>query len=414
MKRLINFGSVGLVLVGAIAAGGEAFAQLPDVFIQQVFTNGQPSGFRIGIKGSPRTQVPVTLSPQGGVGQQRTRAARVNACGFTVLNNASTLGDVIGFGGQNVTLSTLSNNSIVGAPDCVNGVPSFPLPNTPGQFVYRTANNSLLITGVSPSRVIDITYQDSSPISRFVSTNQCGFGLTNAPSGYLNVAVGSNPVVDAGQLPISEYRCVNGFTFKKADATQISNIPASFRYESDIWYKDAPFTQISTIFEGQPNVRSATSDRCGGLLLGSATNPVSGDVKINGISIGDVSSLPIAERPACRLSGGVYSFSVEPTGNIKLPTGQVYVTTVTGLSLQGAQPNKLGDRSIVSVEQAGTRTVNVRTNACGLATIRSTTSAPITASTQFTKQNGSTQAFSDLPEFAAPRCTGSDVFVQIP
>ncbi|MCA6590661.1 MAG: hypothetical protein IM535_00750, partial [Pseudanabaena sp. M38BS1SP1A06MG] len=309
MKRLIKSGAIAIAILGA---SGEAFAQLPDVFAQQVFTNGQPSGVRVGVKGTPRTQVAVTLTPANGFsGQERTRPARVNACGFAVVPNANTLGNTIGFAAQSgVDIGSILNvsNPAIGVPDCINGSPSFPLPNNPGQFVYKAPNNSILIIGLDPSRVINIRYSDSSPISRFVSINECGFGLVSPPSGFFNIAVGSGSPVNWGSLPISEYRCVSGETFQKASPSQISAIPESFRSGSDIWYKAAPFTQISTSFEGQPNVRSATSDRCGGLLLGSTNNPVSGEVKINGVSVGDVSSFPVADRPACRLSGGTYSF----------------------------------------------------------------------------------------------------------
>lgn len=58
MQKLFRVGSICLAIAGAIATGQEAFAQLPSVFIQTSAT-----GSRVGISGTPRTQVPVTFIP---------------------------------------------------------------------------------------------------------------------------------------------------------------------------------------------------------------------------------------------------------------------------------------------------------------------------------------------------------------
>ena len=412
MKRLIKFSA--LMAIAAIATGTgvyEAFAQVPSIFVQQA-----ASGTRVGISGTPRTQVAVTFTPTNpNFGQPRTRPIRVNACGFAVVPNANTFSGSISYAAQTVTVASILALPVREVPTCINGVSSSPLPITQQNGAYNAPNNSILLVGLTPSRVLDLTYSDSSPVSRFVSLNACGFGLTTPPANYGNISVNGGAPVDWGSLPISLFNCLGGNTFAKASSiTPAPTIPASFRDGTSIWYFGAPFTEIVTTFEGAPNVRSATSDRCGGLLLGSATNPVNGTVKVNGISL-DTSTLPTATaRPRCLLSGGNYAFEFAPTApNFRLPNGQVFLSEVTGLNIQGAAPNKFGDRSILNVEVPGVRTVNSRTNACGLAQIRSSSNSPILAATLFTKAGGNQETFSNLPEFAAPRCTNNELFVKV-
>ncbi|WP_434683994.1 hypothetical protein [Pseudanabaena minima] len=410
MKRLIKFGLFGVVIAGAISSGGQAFAQLPSVFVQT-----GTSGVRVGVSGTPRTQVPVTFTPDLGTGQPRTRTVRVNACGFAVVPNANGLGSSISYVAQTVNVASVLALPVREVPTCVNGVPSSPLPSDQANGAYHAPNNSILLVGLPPSRVLDLTYTDSSPVSRFITLNACGFGLTNPPSGYGNISVNGGAPVAWGSLPVSLFNCVSGNIFAKASSiTPAPTIPATFRDGTSIWYYGAPFTEITTTFEGAPNIRSATSDRCGGLLLGSATNPVSGTVKVNGLSVNTDTLPTAAARPRCLLSGGNYAFEFVPTApNFKLPNGQVFLSEVVGLNINGAAPNKFGDRSILNVEVPGVRTVNSRTNACGLAQIRSTSNAPILAATLFTKGSNAQETFSNLPEFVAPRCTNNELFVKV-
>jgi hypothetical protein len=412
VKRLIKFSA--LIAIAAIATGTEvyeAFAQVPSIFVQQA-----TSGTRVGVSGTPRTQVPVTFTPSDpNVGQPRTRPIRVNACGFAVVPNANTFSGSISYEAQTVTVASILALPVREVPDCVNGVPSSPLPITQVNGAYNAPNNSILLVGLTPSKVLDLTYSDSSPVSRFVSLNACGFGLTTPPANYGNISVNGGAPVAWGSLPVSLFNCVSGNTFAKASSiTPAPTIPATFRDGTSIWYYGAPFTEITTTFEGAPNIRSATSDRCGGLLLGSATNPVSGTVKVNGLSVNTDTLPTAAARPRCLLSGGNYAFEFVPTApNFKLPNGQVFLSEVVGLNINGAAPNKFGDRSILNVEVPGVRTVNSRTNACGLAQIRSTSNAPILAATLFTKGSNAQETFSNLPEFVAPRCTGNELFVKV-
>jgi hypothetical protein len=84
------------------------------------------------------------------------------------------------------------------------------------------------------------------------------------------------------------------------------------------------------------------------------------------------------------------------------------------LNINGAPVNKFGDRSILNVEVPGVRTVNSRSNACGLVQIRSTSNAPILPATLFTKSGSAQETFSNLPELVAPRCTNNELFVRVP
>lgn|GEM_PF-1266469 len=411
MKRLIKFSA--LMAIAAIAAGTgvyEAFAQVPSVFVQTGTT-----GNRVGVSGTPRTQVPVTFTPDANLGQQRTRTVRVNACGFAVVPNANSLGTSISYAAQTVNVASVLVLPVREVPTCVNGVPSSPLPNTQQNGAYHAPNNSILLVGLESSRVIDLTYTDSSPVSRFITLNACGFGLTTPPANYGNISVNSGASVAWGSLPVSAFTCFQNNTFAKASTvTPAPTIPASFRDGSNIWYYGSPFTEITTTFEGAPNIRSATSDRCGGLLLGTATNPVNGTVKVNGLSVNTDTLPTAASRPRCLLSGGNYAFEFAPSApNFKLPNGQVFLSEVTGLNINGAAPNKLGDRSILNVEVPGVRSVTSRTNACGLASIRSTANAPILPATLFTKGGGAQETFSNLPEYTAPRCTSNELYVKV-
>ncbi len=414
MQKLIRVNSICLVIAGAIAMGtgvNEAFAQVPNVFVQS-----GTSGNRVGVSGTPRTQVAVTFTPTNpNFGQPRSRPIRVNACGFAVVPNASTLGNSISYAAQTVSVPTVLALPVREVPTCINGVPSSPLPTTQADGAYNAPNNSILLVGLTPSRVLDLTYTDSSPVSRFITLNACGFGLTTPPANYGNISVNGGAAVDWTSLPTSVFNCVGGNTFARAASiTPAPTIPATFRDGTSIWYYGAPFTEITTTFEGAPNIRSATSDRCGGLLLGSATNPVNGTVRVNGISL-NTDTLPTATaRPRCLLSGGTYSFEFVPTApNFRLPNGQVFLSEVTGLVIQGAAPNRFGDRSILNVEVPGVRTVNSRTNACGLASIRSSSNAPILPATLFTKSGSAQETFSNLPELVAPRCTNNELFVRV-
>ncbi len=412
MKRLIKFGLFGVAIAGAIASGDQAFGQVPSVFVQT-----GTSGNRVGVSGTPRTQVPVTFTPTNpNLGQPRTRPIRVNACGFAVVPNANTLGNTISYLAQTANVSAVLALPVREVPTCVNGVPSSPLPTTQQNGAYNAPNNSILLVGLTPSRVIDLTYTDSSPVSRFITLNQCGFGLTTPPANYGNISVNGGAPVDWGSLPVSLFNCVSGNTFARAaSVTPAPTIPATFRDGTSIWYYGAPFTEITTTFEGAPNIRSATSDRCGGLLLGTATNPVNGTVKVNGLSVNTDTLPTAAARPRCLLSGGNYAFEFVPTApNFKLPNGQVFLSEVVGLNINGAPVNKFGDRSILNVEVPGVRTVNSRTNACGLAQIRSTSNAPILLATLFTKSGSAQETFSNLPELVAPRCTNNELFVRVP
>jgi hypothetical protein len=412
VKRLIKFSA--LIAIAAIATGTgvyEAFAQLPSVFVQT-----GTSGTRVGVSGTPRTQVPVTFTPSNpNVGQPRIRTIRTNACGFVVVPNANALGGSISYLAQTVTVSSVLALPVIEAPNCVNGVPSSPLPQTQQNGAYHAPNNSILLTGLTPSKVLDLTYTDSSPVSRFITLNACGFGLTNPPANYGNISVNNGTAVNWGSLAPSAFTCFQNNTFAKASTlTPPPTIPATFREGTSIGYYGAPFTEIITTFEGAPNIRSATSDRCGGLLLGSATNPVSGTVKVNGLSVNTDTLPTAAARPRCLLSGGNYAFEFVPTSpNFKLPNGQVFLSEITGLNINGAPINKFGDRSILNVEVPGVRSVTTRTNACGLATIRSTSNAPILPATLFTKSGSAQETFSNLPEFVAPRCTGNELYVKV-
>lgn len=384
MKRLVKFGSIGFVIAWAIATSGQASAQntLPPVF---KVVNPITSVQSLVVTGAPRTQIPVAFT---GGDVTRTVSVRGNPCGFAVLRNAAQYGTSVlsaVIGNTPVSFSpqvATAPGDAVGVPTCTgtdfsNAATSFPLPPLLQGQIFRAtkvADGSVLLQGLTLNRVQDFTYEQPANISRFITTNACGYGTSAIPTGSAAVAVNNGAPVAGGifNLPIFAVACQNGALFG-AGGTIASTLPSAFRDSSNNVYFTGATTQSTAFsFPNIANTRSVTSDRCGGLLIGSIANPVFGVIRINNVNF-DTGSVPAGARPRCLLTAGVYGFETPPT-NVRPSAGQAYLVTVPTLQIQAPlRPNGFADRSIVTLETPGQRTVNATTNTCGVAVLRSTT-----------------------------------------
>jgi hypothetical protein len=363
MKRLIKFGSVGLVIAGAIAISESAFAQVPAA---TRFVNAQ-SQYTIYITGTPRTQVPVAL---GNLQSTVTRTFSSNGCGHVIIPNANLLSSLTTPVGS-VNLTNVLARPMIAPPVCT-GQTSTAL-GTSADSAYNLGDNRVLINlgsdSTAPSgKRVDFTYTDNSPRQAFVSLNACGVGSINSRtlSNTATIAINGGAPVEFSTLPSSQLRC---------GGTNVLGLDANFPTPSvpDTWIGTEGSTQY-VFHKTTPNAtveyqtssaapvnRSVTSDRCGGLTIGTATSPQLSDFSIGGTLI-SVGSLPVGLRPTCKLTSGTYAYDVVPSGNFKTSDGRVFLKSIPSL------PTGFGDRRIYTIStQGSTTTRTARANGCGIA-----------------------------------------------
>ena len=399
MKRLIKFGSIGLVIAGAIAITGEAKA-IPSVFLQET-----DSGERLGVSGTPLSTKVVTLS---GANVTKTSTVRVNACGFTKIANPSALTEgtinILGNGSFNV--ASVKGSPAIVEPTCSSTGVAANLPATAG--AYNVGSGAIVVTGLPVSRVLDSSYTSTALITKSLTLNACGFAFTAFPFGALASVDGSTPI-SIGGLPLARYSCVSGALFGKlaSGANRVPIIPlpdVSRDATNNLVIKAAADTRISVAFSGASFTKSATSDRCSGLYLPATTTGV---ITVNGVSI-DTSTFPVRSgQETCRVDAqdGLYYNSLG-SHNSRYSDGRIYIKNFSGLTL--------GDRSIVSVQTTGIRTVSPTTDGCGLSVIRSTSTAPIAGSASFT-YGGNPYTVSALPVLGGlPKCNGAFRVLTVP
>ena len=389
MKRIIKFGSIGLVIAGAIAVVGEAYGQVPALSKK----NGI-GGVQITIFGTPRTQVPVALS---GLGTQVKKSFRADACGLIVIPNANQYANLTTPAGS-VNVSAVFLRPVASKPTCT--MPGFivsSLPNSPDQ-AWNLGNNSILIaTGIDASapngRFVDVTYSDNSPKSRFVSLNACGLGSVKAANTLGSIALDNGSPIAIGALPFigAGLRCSGAIVLgSQNDFPTIPALPIAFKDDNNnIFIKTTAGATVTVGLEAQASTKSATSDRCGGLTIGSQLSPQTTPFTLNGVTI-DPSTLSVGLKPNCKNNGGTYAYDVTPTGNFKTSNGQVFIKN------DATYPEGFGDRRILQITTTGSANRSLTANQCVLATIRSTNSSPILSTTTFT-YNNNTYEVGNLP-----------------
>lgn len=401
MKRLIKFGSVGLVIAGAAIVGGEAFAQIPAIS-QYTVTNPTTSvqTRSVRIVGTPRTQIPVIIAGQP---QTTSRQVRLNSCGQATIDSTDIQYIAFSQGangeyplGQMEVPATVSP-----IPTCVNGTSSLdnetagaasPIINIGGGKVLINA----LKTPNNQGRVIDVQITKTTSRQRFVSTNACGIGQINLgetssipADATISVNNGTPSIINAlpngGSVPMVD--CVDSTAVVNTGLT----LGTAFKNASGDLFVRAASSSSSLSFvlpTGGVVNRSVTSDRCGGITLGSATNPQTAPFTLNGVSV-DPSTLNTGLRPNCVLgTNGDYAYDVAPTGVFKLSDGRVFVATTS------ANPTGFGNRLIYTVSSTASATPrDYRADACGVVRVRQTTPA----FTEIQQAGSSTFTLADLP-----------------
>ena len=390
MKRLIKFGSIGFVIVGAIVSGANDVSAIPASFIQ--FT---PAGQRLGISGTPASVKSVTIT---GSTVPRTSTVRVNSCGFTKITNPSgfTEGDISIFNGGTFNVASVKSSAAIPEPTCSSIGVAANIPTTPG--AYNVGKGAIVYTGLPVSRVLDLSYTSSDPITRNVTLNACGYGIVNVSAGGLFSVDGSAPA-DLSSLQKAEYSCSGGVLFARifGPFSGVSNaVPITPLADVS---RDSAFNLIvkvprsatsSVVFDNASFTRSATSDRCSGLYLPATTT---GIVKINGVSV-DTSAIPTrSSQESCAVRPDGSYANTQNFGTGRYADGRFYIKNFPSLTM--------GDRSIVSVQSNGSRTVPTLGNGCGFSVVRSSASSPITALTSISVA-GTSYTVGSLPVLARP------------
>jgi len=404
VKRIIRIGSIGLVIAGAIAGAGEVFAEVPAISLS---VNKDGVSRNITIFGTPRTQVPVALL---GAGTQVTKSFRANGCGHIVIPNAASYAGLI-VAGKGVNVNSAFLASPIAPPTC-QGMVSSALPtashanNALGELhsAWNIGDGKLLLSpgadATAPNgRFVDGSYQDNSAKQRFVTLNACGLGTVSKVSTSTSISVNGGTAVDIGSLTdISPLRC-SGAKVVGAEydhpASFTGNLPDVFKdSQNSIYFKVDSNAAVVVGLASQPAARSVTSDRCGGLTLGSQMRPYTTPFTIGSDTI-DPAALSVGLKPNCKKkSDGSYAYDVAPTANITTSAGQVFVKSTTGY------PTGFGDRRILSITASASATRNLKANTCGLASIKSKATNPIVSALGFTYK-GISYTVNDLPLGAA-------------
>jgi len=362
MKRLIRFGSIGLVIAGAIAVSGEVFAQtVPPEISMYYKTSANGNSYSILLTGTPRTQIPVTLSGQT---VTRTKSAKINTCGHHIITNASSYTSYVLAGIAPVNLATVQSLAESPDPLCVAGQ-STPIT---GEAIKLSGDRILLKTLVTSAngRFLDATYTKAETKSKYVTLNQCGIGTVSIGTsldGSIAVNGGTSALLtsfSAGVIPA--VKCIGNVIGVYGAFPLDTEFKNS---KGDYIVRTNPSAKLSFTIPGStPVTKSVTSDRCGGLVLGSATNPQTDAFSINGVTV-DPATLSVGLKPSCKLTGSTYAYDVAPSGNFKTSSGQVFLKSTT------ANPTGFGDRIIhqfIASNSNGLKTYTA--NACGMITVK--------------------------------------------
>ena len=383
MKRLIKFGSIGLVIAGAIAIGGEAFAQIPPIsrYSQIDSTTGATTGIYVRITGTPRTQVPVTIAGQP---QTTTKQVRLNSCGFGTIDatNIQTIAFSQSNGSSTYTVGpTEIPTATSPIPTCVNGNSSLDnITAGAAPVVINLGGGKILINALkfpnNQGRVIDVAITKTVSKEKFVTLNVCGVGQISLGADTIpaeaTIAVNGGTPTQINGLP-------NGNTVPVVDCAGSAlavnvGIPAGATFKNaagDFFIKSA--SSGITLPTGATTTKSVTSDRCGGITVGSITNPQTTPFTLNGTTIDpiDPATLTTGLKPNCKLgTGGDYAYDVAPSGISKLSDGRVFVATTT------ANPTGFGDRLIYTMNFTASATAKTyNSDACGVIRVKQTTPA---------------------------------------
>ncbi len=408
MKRIIRIGSIGLVIAGAIAGGNSANAEVPALSTTQ---NPNGSSIDVTIFGTPRTQVPLSIS---GSGTQVSKSFRANGCGHVIIPKAASYAGLT-VNGVLINTAKVFTATAIAPPTCQGTESSIlPLPTHDydgGNGItfsqsWNIGGGSILfkvpvVANAPNGRMVDAAYADNSAKSRFVSLNACGLAKVTKVARTAIITVNNGTAVDlstftgglsaplkcAGDKVVGE---VNDFS-----AIFTQSLPTVYKDpQNSIYFVGSAGATVSVGLAAQPATKSITSDRCGGLTRGSRLTPQTAPFTIGSQTI-DPSTLPVGLKPNCKSTAGVYAYDVTPTNDIlKTSDGVVFVKATT------ANPTGFGDRRIVQITTSGSATRSLKANSCGIASIKSTTSKPILGTVTF-EFGGTNYTVSDLPVHAA-------------
>ena len=393
MNRLFKFELVGLVGLGAIVVGlNEASAQVPELSRRFNHSN-QKIVFTI--FGTPRTQVPITISEP----KPARKILKTDTCGYVLIPDAASYGQDFTINGQPINGTVTLQAPTSTTPSCVNGVAGQVSPSPNGNNAWNLGDGYIMaFTGTSGNgnaRLVDLIYTDTQPRSKFISLNQCGLGSTTLSTSGITldssyqVAVGENPLSLMSATPQTQgaLKCY-GDAVIGVGGTPPPTV--SKDWDDNIAFFGTPNASIEVGLEGAASSRSVTSDRCGGLTIGSISNPISvgSSFTIDGEAV-DTTGYPVALKPSCKLIGGSYAYDVAPSGNFRTPQGLIFLKNTT-LKTSG-----FGDRRIYNFGINGASARTVKLNQCGLGVIKNPTTSPFNANTSFVY--GSTFTVGALP-----------------
>jgi len=199
VKRLIKFGSIGFVIAGAIATGGQASAQL----VVDKDANG--AIYAGGLPASTSTELVFS-----GITQNRSVVA--NSCGAISLRGSSRspLPATLTVGGSSIDISSLP---VQLKPTCIAGAW-----NVTPTTNFRTSSGEVIIIGQTPNSAIQTSFAGSTV--RRANTNACGFAKISSsgsftPSGEFTIT-GQSGTFDVSSLTTKANPdiCRNGVLYR--------------------------------------------------------------------------------------------------------------------------------------------------------------------------------------------------------
>lgn len=393
-SKLFSVLTLGLIASGAIASS--VSAQTIPALSRTAIVDGKA---KITVFGSPRTQA---LLSTVGLNSPVVKSYNANACGFVRITNANayagegTYKDHLGATKTINPRGAITTQTPQAIPTCnpTTGQMSFPLDNFAITPLYQNVGGLMKVSdtevvlytqGNITNRVVDFTFNDNETKQKYIPLNACGIGSLNitgaadvAASNWVGVN-GAQPS-DISTLPLiaSGIRCIKDRVYgTPADFTVA--VPDVYKNDrNDIFIKTAANQEVNIGIAGIETTRSVTSDRCGGITLGSTSNPQTTAFTLDSESF-DPSTMPTALKPSCKKNAtGLYAYDVEPTGNFKTAGGQVFIKSTT------ASPSGFGDRRILTATVAASSTKKVIADKCGIAKLTSSASNPYTDTTSFT------------------------------
>lgn len=361
MKRLIKFGSVGLVIVGAIASVGEVGAQgVPTISKLTSYASGTytVNGTLIRVTGTPSTTKAIKVT---GITSVKTTSIKTNACGFAKISNPSayTEGDLTIEGGTVVNVASTKASSPIIEPTCLNGVAEN-LPATGSAF--NVGKGAIVVKALPALRQLDLTYSSTEVSTKNVSINACGYGFSSripATSGFSVVSDGVTSAIADIPEGYSNFDCKNNTLLAFQDR---SVLPSLYKDPlNNVFVKTTAFrAPVEVSLASAPYTKSVTSNRCQQVLLPA---DVSGAITVNGASV-NLSSLTDfgALASSCTYDSGSASYGGSTLGKYN---GRYLI----GSGFQGVA---IGDRQIMSVQYTAPKVVKATSNGCGIAKLPST------------------------------------------